>query len=188
MLLFKINLLKKIIRKHYQSVKQFGSRLGQMFCWSWSESKLFAKVINRQQKLKLAMKELKLVNTIWMFDFYSQWSCFQISLSIWIHFVEEKVWVLISWPNLLEARIKTLYFWYIPVVYIWDSSWNFGTLTAYVGSNSLCMLSSGPSSENLGPSVWYQWMIWFRLYAYMQVHPNKHNKMGHYRSISETPF
>ena len=37
----------KKIQDHYQSVKWFGSRSGQTFCWSWSGSKLFAKVIRR---------------------------------------------------------------------------------------------------------------------------------------------
>ena len=41
-----------------QSVKRFGSRSGLMFCWSSSGSKMFAKVISRQQKSPLAWKEL----------------------------------------------------------------------------------------------------------------------------------
>ena len=43
--------------KHYQSVKLFGSSSGPTFCRSWSESKLFAKVIRRRQK-SLPRKEL----------------------------------------------------------------------------------------------------------------------------------
>ena len=46
---FKINVFQKFFQEHYQSVKQFGSRSGPMFCWSLSGSKLFAKVISRQQ-------------------------------------------------------------------------------------------------------------------------------------------
>ena len=50
--------------QHYQSVKQFGSRSGPTFCWAWSGSKLFAKVISRQQKSQLLtrneLSELKL--------------------------------------------------------------------------------------------------------------------------------
>ena len=38
---FKINFVKKFFQENYQNVKQFGSRSG---------SKLFAKVISRQQK------------------------------------------------------------------------------------------------------------------------------------------
>ena len=47
---------KKIVQEYHQSVKQFGSRSGSMFCWAWSGSKLFAKVISRRQKLPLARK------------------------------------------------------------------------------------------------------------------------------------
>ena len=48
---FKIIFFKKICQEHYQSVKQFGSRLG---------FKPFAKVIRRQQKSPLARKELNI--------------------------------------------------------------------------------------------------------------------------------
>ena len=40
-------------------MKWFGSRLRLTFFWSWSGSKLFAKVISTGQKLLLARKELK---------------------------------------------------------------------------------------------------------------------------------
>ena len=53
---FKMNFFKKIFQEHYQSVKQFGSRSGPMFCQSWSGSKLFAKVMIRRQKSALARK------------------------------------------------------------------------------------------------------------------------------------
>ena len=53
-----INFFKKFFKEHYQSVKWFGSRSGPTFCWSWSDSKLFSKIISRQQKLPLASKEL----------------------------------------------------------------------------------------------------------------------------------
>ena len=55
---FKINFFKKFFWEHYQSGKQFGPRSGLTFCHSRSWSKLFAKVISRQQKLLLARKEL----------------------------------------------------------------------------------------------------------------------------------
>ena len=45
---------------HCAPYKQFGSRSGPMLCWSWSLSKLFTKVISRQQKSALAWKELTL--------------------------------------------------------------------------------------------------------------------------------
>ena len=52
LLLFsKINLFKKLFQKHFQSVKQFGSRSGLTFCRAWSGSKLFAKIISRQHQL-----------------------------------------------------------------------------------------------------------------------------------------
>ena len=44
--------------QYHPDVKQFGSRSGPTFCWAWSGSKLFAKVISRQQKSALASKEL----------------------------------------------------------------------------------------------------------------------------------
>ena len=37
-------------QKHYQSVKQFGSRSWPTFCRSWSGSKLFAKVISKASR------------------------------------------------------------------------------------------------------------------------------------------
>ena len=55
---FKINFFKKFFHKHYQSVKKFGSRSGPTICWSWSGSKLFAKVISRRQKALRARNEL----------------------------------------------------------------------------------------------------------------------------------
>ena len=51
-------IIKKVFQERYQSVKLFGSRSGPTFGRSWSGSKLFAKVISRQQKLPLARKEL----------------------------------------------------------------------------------------------------------------------------------
>ena len=59
---FKINFFKILFQKHYQCVKQFGSRSGPAFCWSWSGSKIFAKVISWLQKSQLARKEF----TIWL--------------------------------------------------------------------------------------------------------------------------
>ena len=56
---------KKIFQEYHQSVKQFGSRsgpTGPTFCPAWSGSKLFAKVISRQQKSPLAGKELMQTN------------------------------------------------------------------------------------------------------------------------------
>ena len=50
--------LQKFFQEHYRSVKQFRSRSGPTFCQSWSGSKLFVKVISRQQKLPLAPKGL----------------------------------------------------------------------------------------------------------------------------------
>ena len=44
----KVNFCKKILSEiQTVSVKQFGSRSGLMFCWTCSESELFAKVISR---------------------------------------------------------------------------------------------------------------------------------------------
>ena len=54
---FKINFQKKTNHKYYQSVKRFGSRSGPTFCRALSGSKLFAKIISRQQILPLAGKE-----------------------------------------------------------------------------------------------------------------------------------
>ena len=63
----KLNLnFQKFFHKHYQSVKQFGSRSGRTFCQPWSGSKLFAKVISRRQKLQLAKKELRAVRTYFL--------------------------------------------------------------------------------------------------------------------------
>ena len=53
---FKMNFFKKFFQEHYQSVKQFGSRSGPMFCLSRSGSKLLAKVMTRRQKSALARK------------------------------------------------------------------------------------------------------------------------------------
>ena len=46
----KLTFSKNSFQEHFQSVKPFGSRPWQMFCRSWSGSKLFAKVISRRQK------------------------------------------------------------------------------------------------------------------------------------------
>ena len=54
----KLTFSKKFLPEHYQSVKWYGSRSGPTFCWPWSGSKLFEKVVNRRQKLLLARKEL----------------------------------------------------------------------------------------------------------------------------------
>ena len=59
MLTFQYSLFQKIVQEHYQSVKRFGSRSGPTFCRSWSESKLFAKVVSRWQKSPIAKKELQ---------------------------------------------------------------------------------------------------------------------------------
>ena len=50
--------LQKFFQEHYQNDKQFGPRSRLKFCRSWSGSKLFTKVISRQQKSPLARKEL----------------------------------------------------------------------------------------------------------------------------------
>ena len=60
---FFFKIFKKFFQEHYQRVKQFGSRSGPTFCWSWSWSKLFANAFSRSQKSQLARKELKL--TLW---------------------------------------------------------------------------------------------------------------------------
>ena len=44
MVFFQIYLFKKFFQKHYPRVKQFRSRSGQMFCPSWSWSKLFERL------------------------------------------------------------------------------------------------------------------------------------------------
>ena len=59
---FLIKLYKKSFGIYHQSVKQFGSRSGPMFCRAWSGSKLFAKVISRRQKSPRAWKELTHIN------------------------------------------------------------------------------------------------------------------------------
>ena len=53
-----LTFFKKISFRNSMSVKQFGSRSGPRKCRSWSGSKLFAKVISRQQKPPLDRKEL----------------------------------------------------------------------------------------------------------------------------------
>ena len=53
---FKFNYFKTFLQEHYQSAKQFESRSGPIFCRYWSRSKLFAKLISRQQKGKLNTK------------------------------------------------------------------------------------------------------------------------------------
>ena len=55
--LLKSNFFKEILQEYHQSVKQFGSRSGPTFCWAWSGSKLFAKVISRRQKSPPAGKD-----------------------------------------------------------------------------------------------------------------------------------
>ena len=52
---FKIYFFSKKIQEHFQSVKQFGPKLGP----TSSGSKLFAKFISYPQMLLLARKELK---------------------------------------------------------------------------------------------------------------------------------
>ena len=62
--------------QYHRGVKQFGSRSGPTFCRAWSGSKLFAKVIIRQQKSPLVGKEINTkqlvantlakVNFIWL--------------------------------------------------------------------------------------------------------------------------
>ena len=46
--------------QYNQDVKQFRSRFGLTFCRAWSGSKLFAKVISRQQKSTLVGKDLNI--------------------------------------------------------------------------------------------------------------------------------
>ena len=55
---------EKFSQKYYQSVKWFGSRSGLKLCWSRSGSKLFVKVISRQQKLHPARKIQKVHNSL----------------------------------------------------------------------------------------------------------------------------
>ena len=52
-------LLKIFFQEYYQCVKHFGSRSSLTSCRAWSWSKLFVKVISKQQKLPLAWKEFK---------------------------------------------------------------------------------------------------------------------------------
>ena len=52
---FEVSFFQKFFQEYYQSIKQFGSRSGQMFCRSLSGSKLFSKVISRRQKMPLAL-------------------------------------------------------------------------------------------------------------------------------------
>ena len=52
---FKINYFLKFFQEHYQSVKWLWSRSGPTFCWSWSGSKLFAKVTSIHQNTQLAV-------------------------------------------------------------------------------------------------------------------------------------
>ena len=54
--LFKVNFIKKFLQEYYQSAEWFGSESGPSFCRSRSGSKLFAKVISRQQKPPLLRK------------------------------------------------------------------------------------------------------------------------------------
>ena len=60
---FQMNFFKKFFQEHYQC-HPLGSRSGPTFwfCQSLSGSKLFAKIISRQQKLPLAGKDLKFVD------------------------------------------------------------------------------------------------------------------------------
>ena len=58
---FKSNLFKNSFQEHYHSVKLFGSWSGPTLCRTWSESKLFAKVISRRHMSPLARKYLILV-------------------------------------------------------------------------------------------------------------------------------
>ena len=55
---------KKCFQEYHQSVKQFGARSGPTFCWAWSGSKLFAKVMSRWQKSPLVGKELIFVSHV----------------------------------------------------------------------------------------------------------------------------
>ena len=56
---FKIIFFRKIFQEHSKSIKWFGFRFWWTFSLSWSVSKLFAKVISRQQKSPLARNELR---------------------------------------------------------------------------------------------------------------------------------
>ena len=57
---FKIKFFEKFFHEYNQRVKQFGFRSGPTFCQALSKSKLFAKVVSRQ--------ELKL-GSAWQNDF-----------------------------------------------------------------------------------------------------------------------
>ena len=72
----KINFFKKFFQEHCQSVKQFGSRSVPTFCWSWSGSKLFAKVISRWQKSPLATIGLNAMCHNWTVLQRYYWSFF----------------------------------------------------------------------------------------------------------------
>ena len=81
---FKIYFFKKFFQEHYQSVKQFGSKSGLTFCWSWSWSRLFAKAISRQQCHP--RKRVKTINPNQVF--------------IWCGFNITKISLLLKYPTM----------------------------------------------------------------------------------------
>ena len=49
LIFFRINFFKQFFQEYHQSVKQLGSSSGLKFCWVWSGSILFTKIISGQQ-------------------------------------------------------------------------------------------------------------------------------------------
>ena len=99
-LFFKINFFKKSFLEHNQSVKWFGSRSKQIFCRSWSKSKLFAKVISGWQKWPLARKGLsyQLLKS----------NCFRvINSSIFYQWMQLSEWFI---PQIFFLSLKCLLF------------------------------------------------------------------------------
>ena len=82
---------KKFFQQHYQSVKQFRSISGQTFCWSWSGSKLYAKVIIKRWKSPLV--NLK------------RWR-FRSGSTQWAHINHE------LWYRTLKLHSKVLAYWH----------------------------------------------------------------------------
>ena len=69
----------KNYQKHYQCVKQFGTRSGPTLCRSWSRSKLFAKAISRLHKERVITFNK---NSYPSFYAALNWSCRKAALEL----------------------------------------------------------------------------------------------------------
>ena len=102
-----------------QSVKHFKSRTGPTFYRAWSVSKLFAKVITRQQNMSLAGKELKHKEQILELTLNTYFTCRttnnsipkKISLSVMIVEIKISINIFINYST--GMYVLKIFFLYI---------------------------------------------------------------------------